>query len=94
MSEHYIYRLTTIDNPFDPFEQYESWLNYDKRMNYDTPGLQSRYARTSDELSDAENEIEINDAITRVIVNDPLNMYIRVRKLVKSTSQSDEETTT
>ena len=86
MVDPYEYRLTTVDNPFDPFEQFESWLNYDKRQGYDTLELQARFARTSDELSDYENRLEIKDAITRIIVLDPFNMYIRVRRLVNSST--------
>lgn len=77
----YRYRLTTVDNPFDPFEQYESWLLYDKLHHYNTPETVAAFARTSDNgLTDSLNHEEINDAITRIIVLDPCNMYIRVRQ--------------
>ena len=26
--------LTTIDNPFDPFEQFDEWLMFDKQKGY------------------------------------------------------------
>lgn len=92
MAEQYQYYLTTTDNPFDPCEQFDAWLNYDKLMGYDTLELLAREARTSDdELSDAENEREIDEAITRIIVRDPLNIYIRVRKQVPMQTQVDSE---
>lgn len=82
------YRLTTKDNPFDPFTQFDSWLNYDhmhaeEHGNVFTDQLLARFARTSDELSEKEYNEEINDAITRIIVLDPLNIYRRVRRNVE-----------
>lgn len=84
----YEYRLTTKDNPFDPFTQYESWLNYDHLHYLEHGGvftdqLLARFARTSDELSDFEYNDEINDAITRIILVDPLDIYRRVRREIK-----------
>ena len=82
--QQYRYYITTTDNPFDPCDQFESWLLYDKMMGYDTLETLARFARTSDELSPSENQHEINEAITRIIVLDPLNMYKRVRKPMPS----------
>ena len=31
--------LTTVDNPFDPFEQFTSWLLFDKEKGYNTTRL-------------------------------------------------------
>ena len=85
MAEQYQYELTTVDNPFDPFEQRESWLKYDNMMGYDTPKTLACFARTNDdELSTHLNQEEINDAITRIIVLDPFNMYKRVRRPMPS----------
>ena len=30
------YLLTTIDNPYDPFEQFSLWLLFDKEQGYNT----------------------------------------------------------
>ena len=93
---HYEYRLTTKDNPFDPFTQYDSWLNFDRlhaveHGNVYTDQLLARFARTSDELSDSEYNDEINDAITRIIVVDPLDIYRRVRRKVENDESEIEE---
>ena len=53
------YRLTTFDNPFDPFEQFTSWFLYDEEKGYHTCAYLGRIARTSDALTDEENELEI-----------------------------------
>lgn len=92
---NYEYRLTTKDNPFDPFTQYDSWLNYDhlhaaEHCNVFTDQLLARFARVSDELSDSEYNDEINDAITRIIVLDPFDLYRRVRREIKEIETGSE----
>lgn len=79
----YEYRLTTVDNPFDPFDEYQEWLKYDHTvLHYNTDGLLARFARTSDDLSDKEYNDEINEAITRIMCLDPSGLYRRVRREV------------
>jgi hypothetical protein len=92
---NYEYRLTTVDNPFDPFTQYDAWLNYDhlhvaEHGNVYTDQLLARFARTSDELSDSEYNDEINRAITRILVLDPLNIYRRKRREVPEETETIE----
>ena len=48
--------LTTIDNPFDPFEQFTSWFLFDVEKGYNSCAYLARVARTSDQLTDEENE--------------------------------------
>lgn len=82
VKEQFRYYLTTVDNPFDPCDQFDSWYLYDEMHGYGTCGLLARFAKTSDALSDEENAREINDAITRIIALDPFNIYKRVKKPV------------
>lgn len=70
--------LTTIDNPFDPFDQFDSWYNYDMDKGYSTCSYLSRVAFTSDSLSDAENNQAIEHAIDDIIMHDPYNAYKKV----------------
>lgn len=72
------YMLTTNDNPFDPFNQFDSWLMYDVDNGYNSCGLLDRVARTSDSLTEGENEAEIERAIDEIIKYDPLNIYKKV----------------
>ena len=77
------YRLTTFDNPFDPFEQFTSWFLYDEEKGYHTCAYLGRIARTSDALTDEENELEIERAIDEIIKYDFRNVYKKVdRKAV------------
>lgn len=71
--------LTTSDNQFNPFTQFEEWLQFDMDHNYNSCGLLDRIAKTSDQLSDAENEREIERAIDEIVKYDPLNIYRKIR---------------
>ena len=72
--------LTTIDNPFDPFEQFTSWLLFDKEKGYNTCEYLARIAKVSDQLSDKENDDEIERAIDEIIKYDVLNIYKKVKR--------------
>ena len=72
--------LTTFDNPFDPFEQFDSWFLFDVEKGYNSCAYLDRIAKTSDQLSDEENEIEIERAIDEIIKYDLTNNYKKVRE--------------
>ena len=76
-------RLTTIDNPFDPFEDFTSWYLFDTEKGYNSCSYLGRVSYTSDELSDAENEEEIERAIDEIIKYDFMNIYKKVTKETK-----------
>lgn len=65
------YGLTTKDNPYDVFENFYEWANFDHQMGYNTSELLARIARTSDELSEEENQREIERAIDIIISMHP-----------------------
>ena len=70
--------LTTKDNPFDPFNQFDSWYQYDMDMGYGTCSYLARIARTSDQLTEEENDREIERAINEIIKYDFMNVYQKV----------------
>ena len=72
--------LTTIDNPFDPFDQFDSWYNFDMDKGYNSCAYLARIAFTSDSLSDEENNREINRAIDEIILLDFMNIYKKVTR--------------
>ena len=71
--------LTTFDNPYDPFEQFTDWFMFDVSKGYNSCGLLARIARTSDQLSDDENNEEIERAIDWIITYDFQNIYKKVK---------------
>ena len=70
--------LTTFDNPFDPDKQFDSWNSFDIEKGYNSCAYLSRIARTSDQLSDEENDLEIERAIDEIIKYDSLNIYKKI----------------
>ena len=72
--------LTTFDNPFDPFEQFTSWFLFDVEKGYNTCGYLGRIARTSDQLSEDENDLEVERAIDEIIKCDFMNVYKKVKR--------------
>lgn len=72
--------LTTIDNPFDPFDNFKAWFLFDVQKGYNCCSYLARIARTSDEMTDQENEEEIERAIDEIIEHDFMNVYIKVQK--------------
>jgi hypothetical protein len=74
MDEH---MLTTVDNPYDPFTEFEEWYTWDRRAGYDTPSYLARVVRSSDELSEADQSVAQEQAIDD-IVNENVGFYIKV----------------
>ena len=74
------YMLTTVDNPFDPFEQWDQWLAYDTVLGYNTPGYLAAVATPSDELSDLDLQLAIQDAIDEIIQENVFGIHRKVKR--------------
>ena len=72
--------LTTNDNPFNPFNQFDSWFMFDVEKGYNSCAYLSRIAKTSEQMSDDENEEEIERAIDEIIKYDFMNIYKKVKE--------------
>ena len=79
------FMLTTIDNPFDPFEQFTSWFLFDVEKGYYSCSRLARIANLSDELSEKEVDEEIERAIDEIIKYDFTNIYKKVKREQKNT---------
>lgn len=73
-------RLTTFDNPFDPFEQFTSWFLFDVEKGHNTCGYLARIAKIPDDLSQREADMAIERAIDEIIEHDFMNKYKKVTK--------------
>lgn len=73
-------KLTTFDNPFDPFEQFDSWFAFDVEKGYNSCSKVARIAQLSDDMSSVERQIEIERAIDEIIKYDFLNVFKKVYK--------------
>ena len=70
--------LTTIDNPYNPFEQFDLWLLFDKEKGYNTCEYLARIVNLTNDMSEKEVEVATNKAIDDIIVNDPFGIYKKV----------------
>lgn len=75
------YRLTTFDNPFDPFDDFTSWFLYDVEKGYNTCSKLARIAKLSDDMTQKEEIEASNIAIDEIINYDFLNIYKRVERI-------------
>ena len=67
--------LTTVDNPFSPFTQWDEWWAFDHWHGYKCCEILGNVADTSPDLSDEDTEEAIDEAIRAIVRNDPTNMY-------------------
>lgn len=74
------YMLTTIDNPFDPFTQWDEWYAWDQTSGYHTPGLLDRIARVSDELAEVDQHLAVQQAIDEIVRENVSGMHKKVKR--------------
>lgn len=72
--------LTTIDNPYDPFMQFDEWNAYDQEMGYYSCAYLARIAKSSDDLSESAQAQIVEDAIDEICKNDVIGIYRKVTK--------------
>jgi hypothetical protein len=71
---------TTIDNPFNPFEDFNSWFMFDIEKGYDTSSKLGRLTNLTEDMTEKEENEEVERAVDRLIEIDPLDIYIKVVK--------------
>lgn len=72
--------LSTVDNPYNPFNEFDKWYAFDICHGYNCCGIVAANSYTSRELSDELQIIDINEAISRFVANDPLKLYTIVNE--------------
>lgn len=75
--------ITTIDNPFDPFEDFSNWFDFDIEKGYYTSSKLARLTNLSDNMTQKEKNEEIERAIDRLIQIDPFDVYKKVYRKVE-----------
>ena len=74
------YMLTTVDNPYDPFTQWDEWYMWDLNAGYHTPGLLARFTFMSDEISEADQLLAIQQAIDLIVEENFSGMHKKVQR--------------
>ena len=69
--------LTTFDNPYDPFKEFDKWFVFDIVKGYNSCGYLARIAKTSEQLTEEENLEILSNAIDEIVSLNP-TLYKKV----------------
>lgn len=70
--------VTTLDNPFNYFTQFDDWYAFDTQKGYNTCSYLARIAKDSSEMSEFDRMKAINDAVDEILKFNLTGNYIRV----------------
>lgn len=70
--------VTTVDNPFDPFVDYDNWQRYDEDKGYYTTSLLCRLLNVSTEYDDEAYQECVDAAVDAIVRLNPNGMYRKV----------------
>jgi hypothetical protein len=72
------YMLTTVDNPFNPFTEWDEWYQFDTHQGYNTPAFLARIVKLSPDLPEPEQIAIINQAIDEIVDENVSGMWTKV----------------
>lgn len=75
MPEH---MLSTTDNPFNPVTHFKEWYVWDTSAGYHTLAYLARVTTTSDELSEADQAVAVEQAMDDILEIHNGGFYIKV----------------
>jgi hypothetical protein len=70
--------LSTSDNPWNPWTQFKEWQTFDMAAGYHTLPYLARIVVSSNELSQADQDLAWEQAIEEIIRLNINGMYIKV----------------
>ena len=70
--------LTTLDNPYNPFTQFDDWYAFDVEKGYYTCNYLARIVKTSDDLSEEDEALAIEQAINEIVSMNITGLYKKV----------------
>lgn len=80
MSDEEDYMITTSDNPYNPFTEFDEWYRYDTRMGYHTSSLLARIIVTSDELPESDQDAAYSDAVEEMLRENVTGLFVKVAR--------------
>lgn len=79
--------VTTIDNPYDYFTQFDEWYEFDTSHGYNTCSYVARVSNASNEMSERDKIQAINDAVSDIL---RLNITGKYKKVKTNVAIDDE----
>lgn len=70
--------LSTSDNPFNPYTDYESWYQYDVQVGHNTCAYLARVAETAEDLPEELNNQTVYEAMLEIVKYNINGLYILV----------------
>jgi len=70
--------LTTTDNPYNPFTEFDQWSACDEQLGHYTLSLLGRVCITSDELSELDQSRAIDHAMDEIVAENVSGMHILI----------------
>lgn len=80
------YMLTTLDNPFDPFDDFTSWYMFDCEKGHNTSSRLARVANIDSEMTQKEVDDEMDRAMDLIVKYDLEEKYIKVQEKQTATA--------
>lgn len=74
------YMLTTEDNPYNPFVNFDEWYAWDVAHGYNTCAYLARIAKDSPDISPAQSKTANDEAIDEILDFNLTGNYIKVTK--------------
>ena len=71
--------ITTFDNPYNYFTQFDNWLAFDRNHGYYTLEYVARVCRSSNELGEEQQKKDLEEAFDSIIKWNG-DMYKRIYK--------------
>ena len=71
--------ITTVDNPFNPIDDFDNWWVFDREHNYATCELLDRFVVPTYRATEAQTNYAIEQAIDSIVELHPF-LYKKVTK--------------
>ena len=80
------FMLTTLDNPFDPFNDFKAWYMFDCDKGHNTSARLARIANIDDEMTQKEVEDEMDRAMDLIVKYDLEDKYVKIQEKQTATA--------
>ena len=74
------FMLTTIDNPFDPFNDFKNWYMFDCEKGHNTSARLARIVNIDSEMTQKEVDDEMDRAMDLIVKFDLEDKFIKVEE--------------
>lgn len=75
--------ISTDDNPFDPFNDFNRWYNFDVEHGYHSCALLARVSATSNELPQSDQDRAVEAAIDTIVQLNLSGHHIKVSRSIE-----------